>query len=154
MSIKVWIAVLLVIVVGGSGFWYFSQQPMVEVKDVTLGSKTISERQSGTLSFRVESNWNLPDGTYNVELKIEAPELLSFYVAGVGELRRSGSVWSLPLGKLVKPFNMPVALMVRAGRLPAMTTSVTSSIIIKIYLGGQLRNAKTIDLTVSKVTVT
>jgi len=154
MSIKIWIAVILVTVVGVSGFWYFSQQPMVEVKDVTLGSKTISEKQSGTLSFRVESNWNLPDGTHNVELKIEAPELLSFYVAGVGELKKSGSVWYLPLGRLAKPFNMPVALMVRAGQLPNMTTSVTNSIIIKIYLGGQLRNAKTIDLTVSKATTT
>ncbi len=150
MSIKVWIAVVLVVAIGVSGFWYLSQQPMVEVKYLALGSNTILEKQSGTLSFRVESNWNLPDGAYDVELKIEAPELLSFYVAGVGELRKSGSVWYLPLGKLAKPFNMPVALMVRAGQLPNMTSSVTNTIIIKIYLGGQLRNAKTIDLAVTK----
>jgi len=152
MSTKAWIALVLVLLIGVSGFWYLYQRPVVDIKDLSLGSNTIFEEQSGTLSFRVQSNWNLPSGVYSVEIRIEAPELLSFYVAGVGRLKKQESVWVLPLGKLVKPFNMPVALMVKAAPLPEMTSSVTNTINIKLYLNGELRNAKTIDLTVKRVT--
>jgi hypothetical protein len=150
MSTKIWLALIVIILVGLGGFLYLSQQPVVDIKDVTLGSNTIAENYSSTLSFRVESGWNLPDVVYNVELRIEAPEILTFYVAGVGQLRRSGTTWYLPLGNLAKPFNMPIALMVRAGRLPALTSSITSSVTIKVYLGGEFKNSKTINITVSK----
>ncbi len=152
MSVKTWLALIVVVLIGVVGFLYLSQQPVVDIKDVTLGSNPIVEGYSSTLSFRVESNWNLPTGVYNVELRIEAPEILSFYVAGVGQLRRSGTIWYLPLGNLAKPFNMPVALMVRAGRLPALTSSITSSVTIKVYLGGELKVSETVNITVSKAT--
>lgn len=152
MSIKAWIAVVLIVIIGVSGYWYLDQQPVVDIRDLSLGSKTILEGQSGTLSFRVESGWNLPSGAHTVEIRIEAPEILSFYVAGVGKLREDSDVWFLPLGQLIKPFNMPVALMVKAGRLPSMTSSVTNSISIEVFIGGQFRNVKTISLTVEKAT--
>jgi len=152
MNIKIWLALAVVVLIGVAGFLYLSQQPVVDIKDLTLGSNTIVEEYSSTLSFRVESNWNLPTDIYNVELRIEAPEILSFYVAGVGQLRRSGTIWYLPLGNLAKPFNMPVALMVRAGRLPALTSSITSSVTIKVYLGGELKVSETVNITVSKAT--
>jgi len=152
MNTKIWLALIVVILVGLGGLLYLSQQPVVDIKDVNLGSSTITENYSSTLSFRVESGWNLPNGIYNVELRIEAPEILSFYVAGVGQLRRIGSIWYLPLGNLMKPFNMPVALMVRAGSLPAMTSSITSTMDIQIYLGNELKNSKTINITVSRAT--
>lgn len=152
MSNRAWIAAVLIILVGVSGYWYLDQQPVVDIKDLSLGSKTILEGQSGTLSFRVESGWNLPSGGHTVEIRIEAPTILSFYVAGVGKLREDSDVWFLPLGKLIKPFNMPVALMVKAGRLPSMTSSVTNSISVEVYIGGQFRNVKTISLTVEKGT--